>query len=78
MADGRLSLNKLHDIMKEGFSTLENSLTNMNKNQKKITDDIEEMKNEIIKNLVEQNKKLQKEVKYLENELENQKKNFWN
>lgn len=62
--------------MRESFSNVENSLSEINQNNKKITSDIEEMKNQIIKNLVEQNKDLQNKVKSLEHELENQKNNI--
>ena len=71
----RLTMVKLQDMMKDGFSSVENSLSKINENNKQIIGDIEEKKNKIIENLVEQNKKLQKKVQNLEIELENQKKN---
>ena len=45
MSDEKLSLTKLHDLMQDGFNN--------------ITNDINELKNHIIKNLIDTNKKLQ-------------------
>ena len=57
--DGRLTCQKLKDILQNNSEKMEEKLT-------KISDDIAEMRNQIIKNLVEENKKLQEKVKNLE------------
>ena len=58
MAAERMTINKLHDFVKEKFN--------------KVTEDIELMKDQIIKNLVENNKKLQEKVENLEKQIKNQ------
>ena len=55
MSNGKLSLTKLNDLMQDGFNNIPN--------------DINELKNHIIKNLIDTNKKLQKKIESLENEL---------
>ena len=68
MADGRITVNKLNDIMKESFRKMEESFLEINGKNNKINSDILEMKDQIIKNLVESNEKLQKKVENLKNE----------
>ena len=55
MSNGKLSLTKLNDLMQDGFNN--------------ITNHINELKNHVIKNLIDTNKKLQKKIESLENEL---------
>ena len=61
--EGRLTCQKLRDILNGNADKMEKRLS-------QISDDILEMRNEIIKNLVEENKKLQEKVKNLENKIE--------
>lgn len=63
-SEGRLTCQKLKDILNNNAEKMEEKLT-------KISDDISEMRNEIIKNLVEENKKLQEKVKNLEEKVKN-------
>ena len=70
----KLNLKNLNEKIKEGFEQMENSFNVINKNNDKIYQDLNEMKNEIIKNLIESNKKLQKKVEKLENQIKNKRK----
>ena len=55
-SEGRLTCQKLKDILKNNTEKMEEKLI-------KISDDISEMRNEIIKNLVEENKKPRRKSK---------------
>ena len=68
----KLNLKNLNEKIKEGFEQMENSFNVINKNNDKIYQDLNEMKNEIIKNLIDSNKKLQKKVEKLENQIKKQ------
>ena len=60
--EGRPTCQKLKDILNGNTEKMGKKLT-------KISEDISEMRNEIIKNLVEENKKLQEKVKNLEEKI---------
>ena len=67
------TIKQLQDVMQECFKNIEGKIENENK---KISDDINEMRSVIINNLLEANKKLQFKVEQLEKELEHQKTNL--
>ena len=76
----KMTVAKLHELIKEGFGNMEKSFKKIDSNDKRVKEDINEMKHDllemkdqIIKNLVESNKKLQKKVESLERELQYQK-----
>ena len=60
---------------KENFENFEKKLDNIDEKNKKIQIDINAMRDEIIKNLVESNKKLQNKVEFLEKKIEKLEKN---
>jgi len=62
--------------MKEGFDKIDNSLQSVTETNTKINEDISHMRNEIIKNLVENDRKLQKNVDLLENKFCSLKENL--
>ena len=58
MAAKGMTMNKLHEFVKEGFEN--------------VSTDILQMKEQILNNLVESNKKLQKKIDFLEDQIKNQ------
>jgi len=64
MAQQKLTIKQLYDIVKEGFDNIESTLNSLSETNMKTNEDICKMRNQIISNLVENNKKLQKKDSY--------------
>ena len=66
----RPTIAKLEKMVKDGFLNIDfYSFSTLNQKNNTITEDLLEIKDHIIKNLVESNKNLQKKVTQLENQL---------
>lgn len=73
----RPTIAKLEKMVKDGFLNIENSFTTLNEKNNMITADLLEIKDHIIKNLIESNKDLQNKVMNLKNQLQNQESMLW-
>ena len=65
-AEGKLNMIKINSALKDGFDKVDNTLANIIQDNNKMSADILEIRNEIIKNLIETNKKLQLKIETLQ------------
>lgn len=70
----RPTIARLEKQLKEGFDHIESRIDNLTSKSEKIDCDLNEMKNKIISNLIEQNKKMQQKIEALENTVYDQNK----
>ena len=66
MATGKPTLSKINEALKSGFAKMDTTLNDILNDNKSLREDISEIRNVIIKNLVEANGKLQKRVDAME------------